>query len=84
MPQNKINISRSIQSEIFGEENQNLKILKLKFPKLKFILRGEYLNIIGDKNNFDLFLKIWTIIKGHHSQFNNLSETFLKSIINDN
>ena len=83
MPQNKINISRSIQSEIFGEENQNLKLLKLKFPKLKFILRGEYLNIIGDKNNIDLFLKIWTIIKGHHSQFNNLSETVLKSIIND-
>ena len=83
MPQNKINISRSIQSEIFGEENQNLKLLKLKFPKLKFILRDEYLKIIGDKNNFDLFLKIWKIIKSHHSQFNNLSETVLKSIIND-
>lgn len=83
MPQNKINISRSIQSEIFGEENQNLKLLKLKFPKLKFILRDEYLKILGDKNNFDLFLKIWKIIKSHHSQFNNLSETVLKSIIND-
>ena len=83
MSQNKINISRSIQSEIFGEENQNLKLLKLKFPKLKIILRDEYLNIIGDKNNFDLFLKTWTIIKNHHSQFNNLTETVLKSIIND-
>ena len=83
MQQNKINISRSIQSEIFGEENQNLKLLKLKFPKLKFILRDEYLKIIGDKNNFVLFLKIWKIIKSHHSQFNNLSETVLKSIIND-
>ena len=57
MPQNKINISRSIQNEILGNQNKNLELLKLKFPKLKIILRDEYLNIIGDKSNLDSFLK---------------------------
>ena len=83
MPQNKINISRSIQNEILGNQNKNLELLKLKFPKLKIILRDEYLNIIGDKSNLDSFLKIWTLIKSHHSQFNSVSETILESIINE-
>ena len=60
MPQNKINISRSIQNEILGNQNKNLELLKLKFPKLKIILRDEYLNIIGDKSNLDSFLKVIT------------------------
>jgi phosphate starvation-inducible PhoH-like protein len=50
---------------------------------LKIILRDEYLNIIGDKSNLDSFLKIWTLIKSHHSQFNSVSETILESIINE-
>ena len=79
MPQNK----RSIQNEILGNQNKNLELLKLKFPKLKIILRDEYLNIIGDKSNLDSFLKIWTLIKSHHSQFNSVSETILESIINE-
>ena len=83
MPQNKINISRSIQNEILGNQNKNLELLKLKFPKLKIILRDEYLNIIGDKSNLDSFLKMWTLIKSHHSQFNSVSETILESIINE-
>jgi|TARA_B100001248_G_scaffold69728_1_gene49288 phosphate starvation-inducible PhoH-like protein len=83
LPQNKINISRSIQNEILGNQNKNLELLKLKFPKLKIILRDEYLNIIGDKSNLDSFLKIWTLIKSHHSQFNSVSETILESIINE-
>ena len=83
MPQNKINISRSIQNDILGNQNKNLELLKLKFPKLKIILRDEYLNIIGDKSNLDSFLKIWTLIKSHHSQFNSVSETILESIINE-
>jgi len=83
LPQNKINISRSIQNEILGNQNKNLELLKLKFPKLKIILRDEYLNIIGDQSNLDSFLKIWTLIKSHHSQFNSVSETILESIINE-
>ena len=50
---------------------------------MKIILRDEYLNIIGDKSNLDSFLKIWTLIKSHHSQFNSVSETILESIINE-
>ena len=50
---------------------------------MKIILRDEYLNIIGDQSNLDSFLKIWNLIKSHHSQFNSVSETILKSIINE-
>ena len=67
LQQKKINISRSSQSEIFGDKNQNLDSLKSNYPKLKLILRDEDLKVIGDDN--------------HYSKFGSLSDVVLKSII---
>lgn len=81
MLQKKINIPRSFHSEIFGKTNQNLDHLKTHFSKLKIILRDEELNIIGDSENVNYFMKAWEVIDDHHSKFNNISETTIKSII---
>ena len=81
MQQKKINISRSSQSEIFGHKNQNLDLLKTNYPKLKLILRDEYLNVIGDDKNVKIFLESWSMIENHYSKFGSLSDIVLKSII---
>ena len=81
MQQKKINISRSSQSEIFGDKNQNLDSLKINYPKLKLILRDEDLKIIGDDKNVKIFLKSWSMIENHYSKFGSLSAMVLKSII---
>ena len=81
MQQKKINISRSSQSEIFGDKNQNLDLLKTNYPKLKLILRDEYLNVIGDDKNVKIFLESWSMIENHYSKFGSLSDIVLKSII---
>ena len=81
MQQKKINISRSSQSEIFGDKNQNLDLLKTNYPKLKLILRDEYLNVIGDDKNVKIFLESWSMIENHYSKFGSLSDVVLKSII---
>jgi phosphate starvation-inducible PhoH-like protein len=79
--QKKINIARSFHSEIFGKTNQNLDYLKKQFPKLKIILRDEDLNVIGDSENVNSFMKDWKVIQNHHSKFNNVSENTVQSII---
>ena len=81
MQQKKINISRSSQSEIFGDKNQNLDSLKSNYPKLKLILRDEDLKVIGDDKNVKIFLESWSIIENHYSKFGSLSDVVLKSII---
>ena len=81
MLQKKINIPRSFHSEIFGKTNQNLDHLKTHFSKLKIILRDEDLNVIGDSENVNSFMKSWKVIEDHHSKFNNVSESTVKSII---
>ena len=81
MLQKKINIARSFHSEIFGKTNQNLDYLKTHFSKLKIILRDEDLNVIGDSENVNSFMKSWKVIEDHHSKFNNVSESTFKSII---
>ena len=81
MQQKKINISRSSQSEIFGDKNQNLDSLKINYPKLKLILRDEDLNVIGDDKNVKIFLESWSMIENHYSKFGSLSDLVLKSII---
>ena len=81
MQQKKINISRSSQSEIFGDKNQNLDSLKTNYPKLKLILRDEDLKVIGDNKNVKKFLESWSMIENHYSKFGSLSGVVLKSII---
>ena len=81
MQQKKINISRSSQSEIFGDKNQNLDSLKTSYPKIKLILRDEDLKVIGDDKNIKIFLDSWSMIENHYSKFGSLSEIVLKSII---
>ena len=63
MLQKKINIARSFHSEIFGKTNQNLNYLKTHFSKLKIILRDEDLNVIGDSENVNSFMKYWKVIE---------------------
>ena len=81
MHQEKINITSSFHSEIFGNKNENLETLKINFPKLKIVLRDEELKIIGDEKNVNSFMKIWGKIETHHSKFSSVSKDILISII---
>ena len=78
MQQKKINISKSSQSEIFGDKNQNLDSLKSNYPKLQLILRAEDIKVIVDDNNVKIFLESWSMIENHDSKFGSLSEVVLK------
>ncbi|HRZ50111.1 MAG TPA: PhoH family protein, partial [Bacteroidales bacterium] len=58
MGERSIVIEDMMPVEIFGQEEENLTLLRNFFPKLKIIARGEIVKLIGDEEDMDRFAKV--------------------------
>ena len=83
MAEKKIDITNLDQSQVFGHKNENLEIIKKGYSKLKFVLRGNNLKIIGDDKTIEDFSNLWDLIEKHYSSFNQLSQGTLKSMLDN-
>lgn len=84
MEEKKFDITNIDQTQVFGNKNENLEIIKKYYSKLKFVLRGDVLKIIGDNSSINDFNVLWSLIEDHYSKFNQLSQGTLKSMLNQN
>ena len=82
MEEKKFDITNIDQTQVFGNKNENLEIIKKYYSKLKFVLRGDVLKIIGDDSSIDDFNLLWSQVEGHYNKFNQLSQATLKSMLN--
>lgn len=76
-----IDIKHLDQAQLLGPKDQNLTIIKKHFSKLKVVLRGNSLKIIGDSSTINEFEKLWSTIEGHYSSFNQLSSGTLDAML---
>lgn len=83
MAEKKIDITNLDQSQVFGDKDENLESIKKFYSKLKFVLRGNFLIVIGDDKTIEQFLNLWELIGQHYSKFNQLSSGTLKSMLKD-
>tara|TARA_Y100000589_G_scaffold242388_1_gene229948 strand:+ start:1723 stop:2655 length:933 start_codon:yes stop_codon:yes gene_type:complete len=83
LAEKKIDITNLDQSQVFGHKNENLEIIKKGYSKLKFVLRGNNLKIIGDDKTIEDFSNLWDLIEKHYSSFNQLSQGTLKSMLDN-
>ena len=83
MAEKKIDITNLDQPQVFGHKNENLEIIKKGYSKLKFVLRGNNLKIIGDDKTIEDFSNLWYLIEKHYSSFNQLSQGTLKSMLDN-
>ena len=83
MAEKKIDITNLDQPQVFGHKNENLEIIKKGYSKLKFVLRGNNLKIIGDDKTIEDFSNLWDLIEKHYSSFNQLSQGTLKSMLDN-
>jgi phosphate starvation-inducible PhoH-like protein len=83
LEEKKIDITNLDQTQVFGQKNENLEIIKKHYSKLKFVLRGNFLKVIGDQVSINNFYNGWFKIEQHYSSFNQLSQGTLKSILNE-
>ncbi len=68
-------------NDLFGLKEEKLKLLKKLFPKLRMILRGSELKLMGDDEELNLFSEKFKNILDHYEQFNKVSEEVILEII---
>ena len=67
--------------DIYGVNDSNINYIKACFPKLKFIVRGEYIKVIGEENDINDFEKKFNMLLWHYDKFGKLTETDLQQIL---
>jgi phosphate starvation-inducible protein PhoH and related proteins len=68
-------------SDIFGLREERLKILKKLFPKLKLIVRGNEIKVIGDEDELAFFDKKFNAVLDHYEKYNKVTDEIILEII---
>ncbi len=71
-------------AELLGHQNENLKVIRSFFPKIKIVSRGNMLKILGEEENLDEFERKLNLILEYIERFNSINaETIEKIIVSD-
>jgi phosphate starvation-inducible PhoH-like protein len=70
--------------DIFGVNNKNIDFIKHFFSKLKIIVRGEEIKILGDEDEIIMFEKKFHLILTHFEKFGKINETNIIEIMESN
>lgn len=78
----RIYILETVDPVIFyGVNNSNMQLIKTLFPKLRIVVRGNVMKVIGDEEESELFLKKIREIEKYCEEFNSLSEEVIIDIV---
>lgn len=67
--------------EFFGLQNENIKLLKKYFPKLKIVARGDTIKAYGEEELLNEFEKRFYQLTEHYEKFNKLDEDSITHIL---
>lgn len=81
MQERKIVIEGINPLELFGFNNENLKLIKSYFPKLKIVARGNNVIIAGEEESMDEFERKFNLIVQHFHKFNSLTENNIDNLM---
>jgi phosphate starvation-inducible protein PhoH and related proteins len=70
--------------DILGVNNSNLQVLRKHFSSLKLIARGDQLKALGPEEALEVFDKKWKELIHFLNEFNRLSESDVKNILQSN
>ncbi len=76
-----LEITEISPSELFGQQNSNINLLKKYYPKLKIVARGNRLTVFGDEELLEEFDKKFTMLMEHFVKYNKLDENVIERII---
>lgn len=83
MKENTFDISYVDQTELFGVSESKLKLIRSYYPKLKIVVRGSEVKVMGDQksiNSFDAGLKL---LLAHLDKFNSLNENNIENLLGE-
>ena len=81
MQEKVLEISGIAPIDIFGINDQKLKLIRQYFPKLKLISRDNTIKVMGEPEVIDYFEKKWELLIRHVQRYNTLSETNIETLL---
>ncbi|HET8887003.1 MAG TPA: PhoH family protein, partial [Salinimicrobium sp.] len=76
-----IELSEINPRDFFGQQNENIELIKRFFPKLKIVARGNKLILYGDEDVLEEFEKRFDMLTEHYQKFNKLDENSIERVL---
>jgi len=83
MSESVIKLEVGTPLEVYGPGDKNLNHIKEMFPKLKIVVRGDLIKLIGNQQEIDRFEKRFDLLLLHFDRFGKISEESIKGIMGE-
>ncbi|WP_273566629.1 PhoH family protein [Maribacter halichondriae] len=70
--------------DFFGQQNENINLLKKYFPKLKIVARGSKIKVYGDEELLEEFERRFDMLSTHFAKYNKLDENIIERVLTSN
>lgn len=67
--------------DFFGQQNENIDLIKKYFPKLKIIARGSKIKVYGDDELLEEFNRRFAMLTAHYVKYNKLDENTIERLL---
>lgn len=83
MQEKTIEIAGISPMDLFGVNDQKLKLIRTYFPKLKLVSRGNKIKVIGEADIIEMFEKKLELLISHILKYNALTENNIETLMLD-
>ena len=83
MKENVFDISYVDQTELFGVRESKLKLIRSYYPKLKIVVRGSEVKVMGDQKSIKSFDAGLKLLLAHLDKFNSLNENNIVNLLGE-
>ena len=81
MNERVIKIEKIDPKDLFGPQNKNIKFIKLKFPELKIVARGDKIKAYGNKEDLNDFEERIKKIINYFIEYNIISDNEIEMLL---
>ncbi|MCJ7466311.1 MAG: PhoH family protein [Maribacter sp.] len=79
-----LELSEISPRDFFGQQNENIDVLKKYFPKLKIVARGNKIMAYGDEELLEEFDRRFDMLTAHFAKYNTLNENVIERVLASN
>ena len=83
MNERVIKIEKIDPKDLFGPQNKNIKFIKLKFPELKIVARGDKIKAYGNKEDLNDFEERINKTINYFIEYNIISDNEIEMLLNN-
>ena len=81
MAEQIIQIENVNPGELYGANDQNLSMVRSLFPKLKIIVRGDFVKVIGEDEEVEYFLSRFVMLVNHLERYGSVNAQVIEDIM---